>query len=96
MSSESTPSSDARLVEAREGHFGSRVPGAPDERESQYRAVEGGNDIASGPTLLVEAYAAIWLVLLGFLLLSWRRQSRINAKMAELERIVSEARRGGG
>jgi len=59
-----------------------------ESRDAQFRAVEGGAEIASGSTLLVEAYAAIWLILLGFLLIGWRRQSRIEARMAELERAL--------
>ena len=57
---------------------------------SQFRAVQGGTDTTSGSTLLVEAYAAIWIILLGFLLLGWRRQSRLEAKVKELERAVAK------
>jgi len=48
--------------------------------------------MVSGGTLLVEAYAALWLILLGFLLVSWRRQGRIDARVDELEKAVA---RGG-
>lgn len=69
-------------------------PGAgatqPEERSTQFRAVEGGaSEMASGGTLLVEAYAAIWLILFGFLFLSWRRQARITSRLAELERAFA-------
>jgi CcmD family protein len=60
-------------------------------RDGQFRAVEGGNEIASGPTLLVEAYAAIWILLLGFLLVGWRRQSRLETRMKELEQAILRA-----
>jgi CcmD family protein len=43
----------------------------------------------SGGTLLVEAYAALWIILFGFVVVSWRRQSRIDARVAELERAVT-------
>ena len=33
----------------------------------------------------VSAYAVLWAVLLGFVFLGWRRQSAIDARIAELE-----------
>jgi CcmD family protein len=45
--------------------------------------------MVSGGTLLVEAYAAIWLILLGFLLVSWRRQGRIDQRVDELEKALA-------
>lgn len=64
----------------------------PAQRSTEFRAVEGGTEMVSGGTLLVEAYAALWLILLGFLLVSWRRQTRIDARVDELEKAVA---RGG-
>jgi hypothetical protein len=54
----------------------------------EFRAVEA-SETMSGETLLVEAYAALWIILLGFVLVSWRRQSQIDARVNELERAVS-------
>ena len=45
--------------------------------------------MVSGGTLLVEAYAALWLILLAFLFVSWRRQGRIDARVEELERALA-------
>jgi len=64
----------------------------PAQRSTEFRAVEGGTEMVSGGTLLVEAYAALWLILLAFLLISWRRQGRIDARVDELEKAVA---RGG-
>ena len=64
----------------------------PAQRSTEFRAVEGGTVRVSGGTLLVEAYAALWLILLAFLLISWRRQARIDARVDELEKAVA---RGG-
>jgi CcmD family protein len=61
-------------------------------RDGQFRAVEGGTEFASGPTLLVEAYVVIWVLLLGFLLVGWRRQSRIEARMKDLEQVMVRSR----
>jgi len=64
--------------------------GQPAPRETEFRAVQGGPEIASGEVLLVEAYAALWVILLGFLLISWRRQSRLDARLAELEHSLTK------
>jgi hypothetical protein len=64
-------------------------PADPAQRGTEFRAVEGGGEMVSGGTLLVEAYAALWIILLGFLLVSWRRQSRIDARVADLERALA-------
>jgi CcmD family protein len=64
----------------------------PADRDGQFQAVQGGTEIASGPTLLIEAYAVIWCILLGFLLVGWRRQSRLEAKISELEQAIARAR----
>jgi hypothetical protein len=58
-------------------------------RQTEFRAVDAGSETMSGETLLVEAYAALWIILLGFVLVSWRRQSQIDARVNELERAVS-------
>ena len=63
---------------------------APAPRETSFRPVEGGRETTSGELLLIEAYAALWIILLGFLLVSWRRQSRIDARVAELERSLAQ------
>jgi CcmD family protein len=46
----------------------------------------------SGERLLVEAYAVIWLVLFGLVLLSWRRQRKIDDRVASLEGALAVAR----
>jgi CcmD family protein len=64
--------------------------GSPlDGRSDKFVAVEGGSERMSGETLLVEAYAAAWIILFWFVFASWRRQSRIDARVAELERTVA-------
>jgi CcmD family protein len=66
------------------------MPGDSTRRPTEFVAVEGGSDNMSGETLLVEAYAALWVILFGFVFVSWRRQSRIDARVAELERAVGQ------
>jgi len=62
----------------------------PAQRGTEFRAVEGGAEVMSGETLLVEAYAALWIILFAFIFVSWRRQSRIDARVGELERLVAQ------
>lgn len=63
-----------------------------DDRATSFRAVQGGNEMQSGEKLLVEAYAVIWLVAFGLILLSWRRQRRIDDRVASLEGALAVAR----
>ena len=57
----------------------------PDERKGEFRADQGGTESASASTLLVVAYLVMWALLLGFVLLNWRRQSKVDARLSELE-----------
>jgi len=63
-----------------------------DDRSTTFRPVEGGTEMQSGEKLLVEAYAAIWVILFALILLSWRRQRRIDARMVALEGAIDKAR----
>jgi hypothetical protein len=67
----------------------------PEGRDTGFRAVSGGPELASGPTLLIEAYALIWILLFGFVLLAWRKLGRIEAKVAELVQTLAASRGKG-
>jgi hypothetical protein len=67
------------------------APTESGQRSTEFRAVEGGTEMVSGGTLLVEAYAALWLILLGFLLVSWRRQGHIDRRVDELEKALARS-----
>lgn len=58
-------------------------------KPTEFRATEGGPEIASGSTLLVEAYAIVWVVILGFLFVSWRRQKALEQRIGDLERALA-------
>ena len=60
----------------------------PDDRAMGFEAVEGGGDTTSGATLLVVAYIIMWALLVGFILLSWRRIGRVEARFGGLERAL--------
>jgi CcmD family protein len=66
---------------------------SPDDRSSEFRAVEGGPEVRSGTLLLVEAYAAIWLILFGFIWLTHRRQKKLDDRIVEIENALIKARK---
>lgn len=79
------------------------VPTTPDDRGQAFKPVEGASQMQSGEKLLVEAYAAIWLILFVAVLLSWRRQRQLEARVSTLEVALEKARaaeagkkKGGG
>ena len=63
-----------------------------DDRSTAFRPVQGGTEMQSGEKLLVEAYAAIWVILFVMVLLSWRRQRRLDERMSSLEAAIDKAR----
>jgi CcmD family protein len=71
---------------------GSAAPSV-DDRSTAFRPVEGGSQMQSGERLVVEAYAAIWLIVFAFVLFSWRRQRHIDQRVTNLEGALQNARR---
>jgi CcmD family protein len=57
-----------------------------------FRAVEGNaTPKHSGETLLVEAYVVLWLLLMSWLFMLWRRQSSMNQRLDGLESALDRA-----
>lgn len=67
-----------------------------EDRSTAFRSVQGGNQLQSGEMLLVEAYAAIWILLFGMLFLFWKRQASMGARIENLEAAIIEARKNQG
>jgi CcmD family protein len=63
----------------------------PENRSTEFVAVQGGGDTTPASTLLVSAYVVMWALLLGFLFLTWRRQQRIEARLGELDRALARS-----
>jgi CcmD family protein len=69
------------------------APTTSEQRSTAFRSVQGGESMQSGEKLLVEAYAVIWVLVFGMLLFSWRRQKKMDERIADLEKAVIAARR---
>jgi hypothetical protein len=70
------------------------APGAPssaNDRATTFQAVPGGQEHYSGETLLVSAYALLWVLLIGWVALMWRKQSELRARLSDLERVLGKA-----
>jgi hypothetical protein len=63
----------------------------PDDRSTTFQPVEGGTEQHSGATLLIEAYAVLWVILMAWLVFQWRRQTALNARLEGLERAIDRA-----
>ena len=61
------------------------TPLTPADRSTEFVAVQGGSESTSAEVLLVTAYLLMWAILLVFLLLTWRKQGRIDARLSELD-----------
>lgn len=68
------------------------VPTTPGDRSTAFQPVTGGPEMQSGEKLLVEAYAAIWVILFVLVLLSWRRQGKLEARITQLDGAIEKAR----
>ena|SRR5258708_38774795 len=59
--------------------------------DSGFHAAPTGGETQSGSHLLIEAYAAIWLCLLVFVLVLWRRTLDLEGRIAVLREAISRA-----
>jgi hypothetical protein len=68
---------------------------APSDRSTDFTAVEGQEQY-SGGTLLVVAYASIWVILMAWIFVLWRRSSTLGERLAGLEAAIDRAAAGKG
>jgi CcmD family protein len=62
-----------------------------DDRSTAFQAVQNGGEHYSGEMLLIAAYAIIWVILLGWVALVWRRQRTITTRLDDLEEVLNKA-----
>jgi hypothetical protein len=68
----------------------------PDSRATTFQPVEGPSQHYSGEALLVTGYAILWVILLSWVGLVWRKQRGLDARLAELEREIDKAAASSG
>lgn len=66
-------------------------PSAADDRATTFQPTEGGSEQRSGSTLMVEAYAVIWTLLMVWLVMLWRKQAALNLRIDGLEGAIVKA-----
>lgn len=69
----------------------SAAPKSADDRATSFQAVEGGAQVQSGGALLIEAYAVLWVILMAWLWLMWRKQGELHAQLDGLEKTIDQA-----
>ncbi len=65
-------------------------PATTSSSSNEYRAVQGGEQY-SGEKLMIGAYAAIWVVLMAWIYLLWRKQAALGERLDGLERTIDRA-----
>jgi hypothetical protein len=65
-------------------------PATPADRATEFTAVESGEHY-NGSTLMVVAYAAIWVLLMAWIYLLWRKQAMLAERLDGLERSIDRA-----
>jgi hypothetical protein len=69
----------------------------PNDRATTFQAVEGNpTEQYNGAVLMVTAYGVLWVVLFAWIALVWRKQSAIDSRLADLERVIDRAAAAGG
>lgn len=69
----------------------STAPDPTADRATEFTAVDPNAEHYSGGTLVVEAYAAIWLILMAWIFLLWRKQASLAGRLDDLERTIDRA-----
>lgn len=65
---------------------------APSDRATTFQAVQGnGTEQYSGGVLLVTAYAVLWVVMFAWVAFVWRKQRKLDSRLADLEGVIQKA-----
>jgi hypothetical protein len=63
----------------------------PEDRRTEFVPVQGGTaPTTNAETLVVSAYMVMWVLLLYFIWLGWRRAGRIETRVGVLERALEK------
>ena len=55
------------------------------DRDTEFRALEGGGEVQPGGVLLIEAYAVMWLLVFVMIVRSIRKQSKLDQRIEQLQ-----------
>lgn len=72
------------------------APPPPQDRATTFQPVENAPEAHNGTTLLVEAYSVLWLILMGWIFMIWRKQSSVDARISGLEQAIDRASKKSG
>jgi hypothetical protein len=75
----------------KDGEKTGAAPPTTDDRATTFQAVQGGQEHYIGETLLVSAYAVLWVVVLAWVAFIWRKQGDMNTRLFDLERVLDKA-----
>ena len=67
------------------------VTAPPPDRATEFQPVQNAPETHNGTTLMVEAYAVLWAILLGWVYFMWKKQSSVEARIAGLEQAIERA-----
>ena len=62
-----------------------------EDRATDFVAVDPGTEHYSGPKLVVIAYLAIWVVLMAWILVLWRKSGSMANRLEGLEQAIDRA-----
>ncbi len=79
------------MTPAAEEHDTQTEPQSPNDRATTFQAVKGEPEHYSGEKLLIGAYALVWVILLAWVGLVWRKQGAMTQRLADLERVLAQA-----
>jgi hypothetical protein len=74
---------------------GAQKIATPDGRSTTFQPVEGPQQHYSGEGLLVTGYAILWVILLTWVALVWRKQRALDTRIRDLEREIDKAAAAG-
>lgn len=63
----------------------------PESRSTEFVAVSGGTESTSAEVVLVTAYALMWIAVLFFVFLTWKKQNLLAARLGELHEKLRAA-----
>lgn len=64
---------------------------ATTQSSDPFRPVQGGGETTSATAMLVSAYIVLWVILFGFVLLTYRRQQALSKRIEDLGRALERS-----